>query len=219
MVQTPIRSPQNQGKQQRSSSAFIYVGLVFGMLFCLALASGVYFALVTVSGGHRTTPIAYVTAPVRHVQQKLDIVINQPGMQQDWPGYAPNKLVVPANSLVTVTLRDYDLGNTPLPQGSPFTTVQGTVNGIAIADGKPYSSLAPDKIAHTFTIPQLHINVPFPGDGAKGASYDTITFTIHTGKAGTYIFQCFDPCGTGSNGFEGPMLTKGYMVGTLMVQG
>jgi len=150
---------------------------------------------------------------------QLDIAINQPGMQKDWPGYAPNALVVPANSLVTVTLRDYDLGDTPLPKGSPFTAVQGIVGGFATVDGKAYSSLAPEKIAHTFTIPQLNINVPLPGDAPKGASYDTITFTFHTGKAGTYTFQCFDPCGTGSSGFMGPMMTKGYMMGTLSVQG
>ncbi|HCP75021.1 MAG TPA: hypothetical protein DIU08_10295, partial [Ktedonobacter sp.] len=62
------------------------------------------------------------------------------------------------------------------------------------------------------------VNVPLPGDGAKGASYDTITFTFHTGKAGTYTFQCFDPCGSGSAGLMGAMMTKGYMVGTLTVQ-
>jgi len=46
-----------------------------------------------------------------------------------------------------------------------------------------------------------------------------VTFTLHTGKAGSYTFQCLDPCGTGSNGFEGPMVTRGYMIGTLTVQG
>ena len=96
--------------------------------------------------------------------------------------------------------------------------MQGTVDRLAYADGKAYSSLAPEKVAHTFTISQLHINVPLPGDASKGATSDTITFTFHTGKAGTYTFQCFDPCGTGSSGWEGPMVTKGYMIGTLTVQ-
>ena len=209
--------PLNPRKQQRSSLAFVLVGVVFGLLGCLAISSGTYFALATALGSHAAARTAYA-APLRHAQVNLNIVVNQPGMQKDWPGYAPSRLVIPANSIVTVTLRDYDLGDTPLPANSPFTTVQGTIGGFATADGKAYTSLAPEKVAHTFTVSQLHINVPLPGDGPKGAAYDTVTFTIHTGKAGTYTFRCYDPCGTGSSGWEGPMVTKGYMTGTLVVQ-
>ncbi len=218
MSQTPRTAPLKQGKQQRSSLAFVCVGLVFGILFCAAIISGTYFAFERAFGSPRTTPIAHAVQPERHIQLSLNIVINQSGMQNDWPAYSPTNLVVPANSIVTVTLRDYDLGDTALPTNSPFTTVQGTVDRLAYADGKAYSSLAPEKVAHTFTISQLHINVPLPGDAPKGATSDTITFTFHTGKAGTYTFQCFDPCGTGSSGWEGPMVTKGYMMGTLTVQ-
>ncbi len=167
MAQLQRTAPCNQGKQQHSSLAFIYVGLVFGMLFL---------------------------------------------------GYSNTNLVVPANSVVTVTLHNYDLGDTLFPAGSPFGKVQGTVGNVAAADGTMYAALALDKIAHTFTITQLGINVPIPGDAPKGASYASVTFTFHTGKAGVYTFRCFDPCGTGTSGWMGPMLTKGYMVGTLTVQ-
>jgi hypothetical protein len=37
-------------------------------------------------------------------------------------------------------------------------------------------------------------------------------------RPGQYIWQCFDPCGSGFNGFGGPMSTKGYMSGTLTVE-
>jgi hypothetical protein len=217
MIQQVKTSSLNLRKKQDSSLAIVYAEVFFAIFCWLALSSGAYFALVTMLGHHQASRTAYA-ASVRHVQVNLNIVINQPGMQKDWPGYSPSKLVVPANSIVTVTLRDYDLGDTPLPANSPFTTVQGTIGGSATADGKAYTSLAPEKVAHTFTLSQLHINVPLPGDGAKGAAYDTITFTFRTGKAGTYIFRCYDPCGTGSSGWEGPMVTKGYMSGTLVVQ-
>ena len=219
MTQPTSTAPRHQGQQQRSSSAFIYVGLVFGMLFCLGIISGTYFSLSAVFGKQTIAPVAHAAQLERHVQMNLNIVINQPGMQKDWPAYAPNTLVVPANSIVTVTLRDDDMGDTPLPKGSPFTTVQGVVGGVAYADGHAYTALAPDKIAHTFTIPQLHINVPLPGDTTTGKPYGVVTFTFRTGAAGSYYFQCFDPCGTGANGWEGPMVTKGYMHGTLTVQG
>jgi hypothetical protein len=218
MSQQSSIPPLQRGKPQGSAWTPIFVGFIIGILLCLAAVTSGCVAHSVLSK-QTSTQLASAAPVERHVQLKLNIMINQPRMQQDWPGYSPNKLVVPANSLVTITLRDSDLGDTPLPNGSPFTTVQGIVGGVAYADGKPYASLAPDKVAHTFTIPQLNINVPLPGDGPKGASYDTITFTFHTGKAGTYTFQCFDPCGTGSSGFEGPMVTKGYMIGTLAVQG
>jgi heme/copper-type cytochrome/quinol oxidase subunit 2 len=207
--------------QQRPSLAFFSAELFAGLLLCVALIAGVYFTLSNVLGkpsSLQTASAAQTTSIERHVQVHTDIIINQAGLKKDWPAYSTTNLVVPANSLVTVTIRNYDLGNTPLPSNSPFAKVQGTENGMALADGKIYTSLTPDKIAHTFTIPQLNVNVPIPGDGAKGATYTTVTFTFHTGKAGTYTFQCFDPCGTGPMGFMGPMMTKGYMTGTLTVQ-
>ena len=219
MAQLSRTAPRNQGKQQRSSLAFIYVGLFFGMLFCLALSSGVYFALSSAFGSQRTPPIAHAAQLERHVHVNLSVIINQSGYQKDWPAYTPSTVVVPANSLVTVTIRNYDLGDTPLLKGSPFNTVQGVVGGVAYADGHTYAALAPEKVAHTFTVPQLHINVPVPGDTTTGKPYVEVSFTFRTGAAGSYYFQCFDPCGSGSNGFEGPMVTKGYMVGTLTVQG
>ena len=172
----------------------------------------------TMMGGNQQSPARQGTPVSSSTHLTMNIVMNQPGMQKDWPAFSTSNLVVPANSLVTVTIRDYDLGNTAMPQNSPFTTVQGTGGSIATVDGQNYTSLAPDKIAHTFTIPQLNLNVPLPGDGMQGKDYNTVTFSFHTGAAGTYTFRCFDPCGTGPMGMMGPMMTQGYMVGTLTVQ-
>lgn len=169
-------------------------------------------------GGYQQNPVRQGTPVAASTHLTINIVANQPGMQKDWPAFSPSNLVVPANSLVTVTIRDYDLGDTPMPQDSPFTSVQGTVSAIATADGRQYSTLAADKIAHTFTIPRLGVNVPLPGDGMNGQAYNTVTFTFRTGAAGTYIFRCLDPCGTGPMGMMGPMMTQGYMLGTLTVQ-
>jgi len=219
MAQLPRTAPRHQGKPQRASLAFFCVEVFVGILLCVAFVSGYYFVLEAAFGSQWTPPTAHAAQPERHVQANLNIVINQSGMQKDWPAYTPNTLVVSVNSIVTVTLRDYDMGDTPLPKGSPFTTVQGVVGGVAYADGHAYTALAPEKVAHTFTIPQLHINVPLPGDTTTGKPYGVVTFTFRTGAAGSYYFQCFDPCGTGANGWEGPMVTKGYMHGTLTVQG
>jgi hypothetical protein len=229
MVQTPRTAPQHQGQQrtapqhqgqqQRSSLTYVLVGLFFSVLFLVALDAGISFALNAAFGSHSRPPIAHAVQLNRHVQVNESIILNQPGYQKDWPAYALNTIVVPAYSLVTVTIRNYDLGDTTLPKGSPFNTVQGIVGGVAYADGHAYSALAPEKVSHTFTVPQLHINVPVPGDATGGKPYVEVSFTFRTGAAGSYYFRCFDPCGTGASGWNGPMLTKGYMLGTLTVQG
>jgi len=218
MSQTANRPPRTPWAKQHPSLV-LYGGLPLSLVLWAAFTLGIYFVFHAALGIQTTTPVAHAAPRTRHARVNLNIIINQPGMQQNWPAYAPNKLVVPANSLVTVTIRNYDLGDTPLLKGSPFNTVQGVVGGVAYADGHTYAALAPEKVAHTFTVPQLHINVPVPGDTTTGKPYVEVSFTFRTGAAGSYYFQCFDPCGTGSNGFEGPMVTKGYMVGTLIVQG
>jgi hypothetical protein len=219
MTRLPITAPHQGGKHTRASLALMYVGLIAGMFFCVAISSGVYFALTAAFGRQGTPAVAHAAALNQHVQLNLNIVINQAGMQKDWPGYRPSALVVPAHSLVTVTIRNYDLGDTALPAGSPFARVQGVVGGFAYADGRAYAALAPEKVAHTFTIQQLGLNVPVPGDTATSKPYAEVSFTFRTGAAGLYYFRCFDPCGTGTIGWQGPMVTKGYMLGTLTVQG
>lgn len=168
-------------------------------------------------GGYPQNPVQQGTTAAASTHLTIEIGTLLPGMQRDWPAFSPSNLVVPANSLVTVTIRDFDLGDTPLPQGSPFTTVQG-ITGSVMADGRAFTRLSPDKIAHTFTIPQLGVNVPLPGDATAGQAYNTVTFTFRTGAPGTYTFRCLDPCGTGPMGMMGPMMTQGYMLGTLTVQ-
>lgn len=147
----------------------------------------------------------------------LTILATKPGTEIG-PAYSATDLTLPAHAKVTVTIVDQDLGDTALPAGSPFSAVRGTVGNVAYVDGIPYRSLDPTKVAHTFTVPQLGLNVPLPGDLPSGQKVSTVTFTFVTGKAGTYMWQCMDPCGSGSSGWEGPMATMGYMMGTLTVK-
>jgi hypothetical protein len=158
------------------------------------------------------------SAPTTHLT--LDILPVRPGgPATSWPAYmATSSTTLPANALVTVTIRNFDLGDDSLPAGSPLLSVQGTTTGNATADGKPFTSLDADHIAHTFTIPQLHLNVPISGDPVGDANFVTVTFSFRTpAKAGTYTFQCYVPCGTGDNGFNGPMSARGFMRGQLTI--
>jgi hypothetical protein len=155
----------------------------------------------------------------------------------DWVTYCPSTVFeVPANSIVTVTITNYD-GQTEL-HNDFFRQVIGTVDGYETVDGQPFSEVDAAIVSHTFTIQSqpgaanpLFISVPVVGtpDDAEtdpDTGYPTkpvvISFQFKTGPAGTvYIFKCYDPCGNGlqndQQGFAGPMATIGYMAGTMTV--
>jgi hypothetical protein len=137
-------------------------------------------------------------------------------------------LEVPANSLVRVTIHQYDSA-TGL-RNPFFARPQGTTGNVIQVDGKTVNVIDPTLTSHTFAIPQLGVFVPLPGvaDDAKnqcGAApcteaqaHRTITFTFRTGRKGRYRWQCFVPCAAGFlTGFGGPMQRFGYMTGYLNV--
>jgi hypothetical protein len=138
---------------------------------------------------------------------------------------------VPAHALVTVTVRQYDSGeelNNPF-----FATVRGTVGGTMQLNGQTVHHVSPKHIGHTFTIhaapgdqSPLFVSVPLPAlsDDAKpekGSDYpkpNVIRFSFITGGPGQYVWNCEYPCGDGYYAkFGGPMSTRGYMSGILVV--
>lgn len=154
------------------------------------------------------------------------------GSEPDWVSYAPTtNLSVPAHSLVTVTIRQYDSGGTVT--NPYFANVHGTVDGTITVNGKTTTRVNPDAIGHTFTIhalptnqDPLFVSVPLPAlpDQAKpapGSDYPApavVTFSFVTGGPGNYVWNCEYPCGDGTYAnFGGPMATRGYMSGTLTV--
>lgn len=165
------------------------------------------------------------------------------GPHSDWVTYCPTTTIrVPAHSTVTVTVEQYD--SATALHNPFFDTVRGTVGGVMYVNGKAARQISPDAPGHTFTIQtppdenetQLFVNVPLTGVGSSapnavkinGNPYpkpNVITFQFKTGSAGTYVWHCYVPCGTGLAGdgsggqdnFGGPMATTGYMSGTLTV--
>jgi hypothetical protein len=154
------------------------------------------------------------------------------GAHPDWVTYGPvTNLRVPAHSLVTVTIKQYDTGGTIT--NPYFAKVHGTVDGTELIDGKSVTQTDADAVGHTFTIhalptnqDPLYVSVPLPAvaDDAPtspGSDYPdphVVTFSFVTGGKGSYIWNCEYPCGDGTYAkFGGPMSTQGYMSGTLTV--
>jgi hypothetical protein len=154
------------------------------------------------------------------------------GAHPDWVSYGPtSNFEVPAHSLVTITIDQYDGGETIT---NPFfAKVRGTVDGTMTVDGKTMTEADPDAIGHTFTIhalptnqDPLFVSVPLPAvsDDApevEGTDYPAphvVTFSFITGGKGEYVWNCEFPCGDGYYAkFGGPMSTQGYMSGNINV--
>lgn len=136
------------------------------------------------------------------------LITGKPG----WPRYAPSNITIPAGKKVTLVITNYDDVSTALPAGLPYNHVMG---GQETVNGKPVNFVSNKLIAHTFTVTGLGVNVPIPMSPHGGTV--TITFTFIAHKAGVYTWQCYTPCGSGKNGTGGPMMTPGFMQGTIRV--
>jgi hypothetical protein len=209
----------------RFALAFIVGGSIVAASAVTALSA--WHAPATPAPPAAQKPSAAQLAAERTAQQPLhQTLVITTGDQlgtDDMPAYMPSALTLPANSTVTITVINFD-DPTELPAGyEKYAVATGVVGPLQVqtldpknpndTSGPVTSTMSMDPatgVSHTFTIDKLGINVPI-------APMSRTTFTIHTGKAGTYKWQCMDPCGAGDTGWGGAMASDGYMRGTLTV--
>ena len=132
--------------------------------------------------------------------------------KEHWPAMAPSDLTFAKGDNVVLTIKEYDDAPTALPAGSPYNAVAG---GTETVDGAAVTTVSNANIAHTFSIPDLGINVPLAKAPEGGVA--TIVFTFKVDKAGTYTWRCFTPCGGDPKGMGGSMATDAWMRGHLIV--
>jgi hypothetical protein len=145
---------------------------------------------------------------------------------------------LPAHTRINVTNYEFDTCD---PLRNQFNgRVAGTVGGVMTVSGEAYgvngagisvvNSNTTCGVAHTFSVPELGINVPFEGvlytaknqctQGPCGMSFThtTTLFSFITPGPGEYRWQCFIPCGLASvDGNGHAMSTIGFMTGYLDV--
>ena len=162
-----------------------------------------------------------------------NILIEDDGVTQSegWPFYWPStSLRLPANTVITVTLKNYDGSSTVW---NPFwAKVHGTVDGSATYNGKKLSQIKPSDVAHTFTLHQypqdgqdeLFVSVPMLAvpNNAKNLpngypAPQVMEFSFKTKGPGVYVWNCEDPCGDAYQQFGGVMQARGWMSGRIEV--
>jgi hypothetical protein len=214
-------------------------GVLFGVLAIAALIAA-YVVFLT----HGPTPFRPAAAQASNGQASVNLTLQTVAAvgpklspNPNWVSYLVQEngkwtrstiWTLPANSLIHVTLYNYD-GQSGLR--NPFLAqARGLVGGKFTVDGKAMSSIDPNAASHTFAIPQFNVIVPILGvaDDAKNQcdfapcdpsmANHKVEFTFRTGKKGHYRWQCFVPCAAGFvYGFGGPMQTIGYMDGFINV--
>lgn len=134
---------------------------------------------------------------------------------------SPANISMPANTLIQLTIVDTDTA-TPLP--SQYGNVTGTVGNVVYVinstaaagnfsanSAEAVSYLNPKtQVGHTFTVPQLGLNIPVAADSVEVADF-------YINQTGTFVWHCEDPCGFGPSGWLGPMNTNGWMGGIITV--
>jgi len=85
----------------------------------------------------------------------------------------------------------------------PFTFYNDTDSGQVAVQYAQGETIAKVAISHTFTIPDLQVNIPIPPD-------TMVVFTYTFSSPGVYLYLCTTPCGPG-------MGLNGYMQGYIIV--
>ena len=223
------------------ASVLVGAAVVAGVAVFASATKGEPPLLVAASAGVVEAPEGPVNAASLELSVYPDNSDEVPGpmdgvnalyAEQGWPFFWPSTtLEVPANSLVTVTIKQYASGGRVF---NPFwAKVHGTVDGTMTVNGNTVTEVDPANVAHTFTVhqspedgqPYLFVSVPLPGLGSNqvgnASPYSStpkeVTFTFRTGAPGTYVWNCEFPCGDLYQEFGGPMQQRGWMTGTLEV--
>ncbi len=193
-------------------------------------AAAATFALIGLAaagcGQQQAAGNAKAAAPPTKASLSWTIVDGGNAQHNTWPFFSqdgknpfPATLNLPANAVITLTIKNYDDGGGDVP--AAYAKVTGTVGNVETVNGKQESSFsASGVIAHTFTVAELGLNIPLVAATDQGStvvpSVTVVTFKTPA-KAGTYTWQCMQPCGSGAGGWGGAMTTAGWMAGSVQI--
>ncbi len=190
----------------------VLAGIVVGLFASVFAVAGIALGLRDAVKPARA--IAYV-ATRGTVVESMRIVNGGPG-HPDWPRYTNPFWSVHVGQTVVLRITSYDTGTAPLSGvQTMFDAVSGTVSGTESVDGKSIRSVPNTQIAHTFTIVGLGLNVPIPAAPAGGSV--TVIARFIAQHSGTFVWQCYAPCGSGPNSMGGAMSVTSWMEGRVRV--
>ncbi len=188
----------------------VLVGVLVGLGASVAVVAGI--ARGVRSAGEQLTAAKVVPADHATVSESMEILTNSPF----GPRYTHPSWTVRRGETVTLRITSYDNGTAPLTGSQMmFDQVQGTLGGTETVDGKSVSSVPNGEVSHTFTVVGLGLNLPIPAAPTGGTV--TVVARFVARRPGTFVWQCYPPCGSGPNSMGAAMATRGWMEGTVGV--
>lgn len=165
-------------------------------------------------GSSSVTTAAPATTSVPAEDVAMKIETGKMDGKSGWPRFTPADVNVHKGAPVTLTITNYDDG--PAPLTSALATYEQIAGGTEEVDGAAVTSIPNAQISHTFSVPDLGVNVVIPAvpEGKKSV---VVTFKFTPEKTGTFVWHCFAPCGSGSDGMTGAMSTMNWMEGNVTV--
>jgi len=133
-------------------------------------------------------------------------VVPTPATNTTGPGPNDNNITVTAGTTIKFIVTSWDNAlnqNYSATVSTPFTAYNDTASGQVASSYSAGQSISVMPIGHTFSIPQLNVNIPIPPTTA-------VIFSLTFSKPGIYQYTCDSPCGPG-------MGLMGYMEGYIIV--
>lgn len=176
----------------------------------LLVASPLAITVIAANGASAATP--------SHVVEHMRLITGKMDGKLGWPKITNSSWTVHKGQMVTIQIVSFDDGSAPLMgQYMKYANVEGTLNGKELVNGKSFATVSDINVAHTFTVPGLGFNMPIPVAATGGHVVVTASFVAK--KTGTFVWHCYAPCGSGTNGMAGAMSTMGWMTGKVTVAG
>jgi hypothetical protein len=198
----------------RASTVVIgsFVGILVGLAVTVALVGGIAAGVTHFTASSSPSAVrahGQVTETMRIVSGSLTGVGDQ-------PQYTNSSWTVRAGERVTVRIISDDDGTAPLMGAQMmYDQVRGATTATEQVAGHGVATVADTDISHTFTVVGLGFNMPIPA--APTGKTVTVVATFVPTRTGTFTWQCYAPCGAGSNGMGGAMSTMKWMEGTITV--
>ena len=190
--------------------AGIAVGMVASVFAVAGIALGLRDAVKPANAVERV-------ARAGTVVESMSIQTSGRNSHPDWPFYTNASWKVHVGQTVELRITSYDTGSAPLSGvQTMLDQVSGTVSGTETVDGKTVRSVPNAQLAHTFTVVSLGLNLPVPAAPVGGSV--TVVARFVAQRSGTFVWQCYAPCGSGPNSMGGAMSVMGWMEGRVHVQ-
>jgi len=218
-----------------------FLAVVGGVVFVLAHYLLATPPTVDFTAGHvpgQPVSMTFMTDPVNDVSSHPDWVSYFARSPQTGQWVHSTIWQLPAHTRINVTAYEFDtcdplrnqlMGEVTGTIGDVMT-VSGEANGVNGTGISVVNSDTTCGVAHTFSAPELGLNVPLEGvlytaknqctqgPCAMSFTHTTTTFSFITPGPGLYRWQCFIPCGLATvDGNGHAMSTLGFMTGYLDV--